>query len=107
MNPSKALLRKLHREWLHGRTKNDIEREVFNDPASHGKYITRMWREILGIETEEEHPLVIENRALKETIKERDDEIRRLKLWGQERHRLSVEHRLDERRRRIVRRKAG
>jgi len=45
-------LRMLHSEWEDGRSKNDIERSVFNDPASHGKAITRIWRVRLGIETE-------------------------------------------------------
>lgn len=60
-------LKLLHQQWLDGRSKNDIERVEFNDPYSHGKFITRLWREI-GLETEREHPLSVENRRLKDIL---------------------------------------
>jgi hypothetical protein len=52
-------------QWHNGRSKNDIEREELGDPASHGKHITKLWREVLGVETEHEHPLVADNRRLR------------------------------------------
>jgi hypothetical protein len=63
----KYTLIELHKEWVEGRSKNDIERVEFNDPASHGKHITRLWREI-GIETEAIHPLVAENARLRDLL---------------------------------------
>lgn len=45
-------------EWRRKeRTKNEIERTELDDPKSHGKLITRLWRERLRIETEAVHPL--------------------------------------------------
>lgn len=56
-------------QWVRGdRTKNEIERTELNDPASHGKKITRLWRE-MGLETERTHPLVIENERLRELLR--------------------------------------
>jgi hypothetical protein len=50
-------LERWYLEWLKGRSKNDIERRELSDPYSHGKRITRLWREVLGTETEETHPM--------------------------------------------------
>ena len=63
-------LRSLYSEWEDGRTKVDIEREDLLDLTSHGKTITRLWRDRLGIETEGVHPLVIENRRLRKLVAE-------------------------------------
>lgn len=65
MKLTKTQLRKWLNEWKRGRFKNDIERKELADPSSHGKRISLLWREELGVETEEEHPLVTENRELK------------------------------------------
>ena len=67
MKPTKEQLENWHYEWEQGRSKNDIERIELNNPRAHGKLITKLWRQI-GIETEEEHRLVIENRKLREEI---------------------------------------
>lgn len=65
-NVSDAWLRELHTRWSREQiTKVDIERNYFDDVKSQGKRITREWRERLGIETEEQHPLVAENERLK------------------------------------------
>lgn len=56
------------KEWRKGRSKNDIERQELDDPKSHGKYITRLWRERLGVETEDVHPLVWENMRLRNLL---------------------------------------
>jgi hypothetical protein len=66
---SKPALRRWLQQWEQGRTKNDIEREELGDVTSHGKYITRLWREHLGVETENEHPLVTENRRLRNALR--------------------------------------
>jgi hypothetical protein len=57
-----------HDEWKNGRTKNDIERVELDDPASHGKQITRLWRQYLNVETEDVHPLVHENARLRDLL---------------------------------------
>jgi hypothetical protein len=67
-NPTNGQLLGWHQEWQNGRTKNDIERVELDDPASHGKYITRLWRERLGFETEDEHPMVTENHRLRSVL---------------------------------------
>lgn len=64
----KRVARRLYREWREGRSKNDIERKEFNDPYSHGKLATKIFREVLGIETEETHPMVKENRRLRRIL---------------------------------------
>lgn len=66
--PTKTQLRKLLKEWENGRSKNDIERKEFGNPVSHGKFITKLWREELGVETEATHPLVTENKRLKKLL---------------------------------------
>jgi hypothetical protein len=53
-------LAELLTDWRNGRSKNDIERVEFNDPASHGKGITAAWRDRLGVESEKRHPLALE-----------------------------------------------
>lgn len=53
-----------------GRSKNEIERDEFDKPQSHGKYITGLWRKYLGEETEGTHRLVTENAALRARIAE-------------------------------------
>jgi hypothetical protein len=62
--PAEEFLIDLHRQWQGGRSKNDIERVEFNDPYSHGKSITRMWRDI-GLETERPHPMKAEVKSLR------------------------------------------
>lgn len=53
-------------QWSYeGRSKNDIERKHMDDPYSHGKRITRLWRDRLGVETEEQHPMRREIRRLR------------------------------------------
>ena len=61
-------LQKWYSQWLGGRTKNEIERTELNDPKSHGKMITRLWRDNLGIETEEDHPMVSEICRLRQLL---------------------------------------
>lgn len=51
-------LNRWYLEWLDGRSKNDIERVELGDNSSHGKKITKLWRDRLHIETEKEHPLI-------------------------------------------------
>ena len=61
MNPTDKNLTLWLAQWQRSeRTKNEIEREEMNDPRSHGKAITRLWRERLGVETEAIHPLRLE-----------------------------------------------
>ena len=55
-----AELRQWLRDYRRGRSKNDIERRELNDPYSHGKRMSRLWREVLGVETEHEHPAITE-----------------------------------------------
>lgn len=38
--------------WKSGEPKNVIEREDYNDAKSHGKLMSKLFREVLGIETE-------------------------------------------------------
>ena len=46
-------------QWARGdRNKNEIERDELDDPRSHGKKITGLWRDQLGIETETMHPMM-------------------------------------------------
>lgn len=68
--PSDDDLRRWHIEWTNGRSKNEIERDELGRPEPHGKLITELWRERLGLETEEEHPLVVENRRLRSLLEE-------------------------------------
>lgn len=53
--PTTVQLRAWYEEWQNGRSKNEIERIEMNDPSSHGKAITKLWRNELGIETEGRH----------------------------------------------------
>jgi hypothetical protein len=58
-------LRRYLRKWEAGdMTKSDIDTEL-GHPNGHGKWVTGQWRSILGVETEQEHRLVAENRRLK------------------------------------------
>lgn len=65
-----AQLRQWYAEWDNGngRTKSEIEVTELGDSYSHGKKITRLWRDRLGIETQEEHRLVAEVRRLKRLL---------------------------------------
>lgn len=66
MTPTTEQLRVWFNEWARGdRSKNQIEREELGKPQPHGKLITRLWRQELGIETEATHPLVEENERLR------------------------------------------
>ena len=56
------------KQWRRGRSKNDIERTEMNDPYSHGKRITRLWRERLNVETEEDHPMRREIQRLRDLL---------------------------------------
>lgn len=66
---SVAELTQWYWEWQEGRSKNDIELVELNDPASHGKNITALWRSI-GLETEKPHPMVVENERLLQKLKD-------------------------------------
>lgn len=72
--PDDQVKKKQLKKWLKEhlgateRTKNDIEREELGDPKSHGKRITRLWRERLGVETEAVHPLVTAVRELRQQV---------------------------------------
>ncbi len=68
--PTDEELETWYQQWLSGRSKNSIERDELNDPRSHGKYITRMWRDRLHYETEEEHHLVEEVRRLRSLLEQ-------------------------------------
>lgn len=69
MIPSDVELENWLADWRAGRaTKNDIERNFMQDPKSHGKNITRLWRERLGVETEGVHPMVTENQRLRDLL---------------------------------------
>ena len=73
--PTTEELARWYQEWSEGiRTKSQIEREELNDPSSHGKTITALWRNRLGIETEDTHPLVIENDRLRGLLDSNDIE---------------------------------
>lgn len=71
--------------WLNGRSKNDIERLYYHDPRSHGKLMTHLFREVLGIETERPHPLQdkleqaqLEIKELRRIIEEKNQTIKKL-----------------------------
>jgi Tfp pilus assembly PilM family ATPase len=68
MPPTVQQLQRWLQEWEDGRTKNDIERVELNDPCSHGKAITQMWRLQLGIETEAVHPMRAEINRLRQLV---------------------------------------
>lgn len=70
MSVTDSTLVRLYDEWQEGRSKVDIERAELGDVQSHGKAITRLWRERLGVETEAVHPLVLENRRLRKLVAE-------------------------------------
>lgn len=70
MPDSYGLAFRMYDRWLKGESKNKIEREMLDDPKSHGKAFSRIVREELGIETEDEHPMIVENKRLKLRIKE-------------------------------------
>lgn len=59
-----------YREWDNGqgKPKSHIERDYLDDTSSNGKFISRLWKERLDIETEMNHPLVVENRLLREQL---------------------------------------
>jgi hypothetical protein len=66
------LLHWLNQYLAHSRSKSEIERTQLDDGASHGKRITALWRDRLGVETEEEHHLVTEINRLKAILDEHD-----------------------------------
>lgn len=50
---SKGTLRFLYLQWEKGNaSKSQLEREYLDDTKSHGKRITKLWRDVLGVETE-------------------------------------------------------
>lgn len=62
---SKSQLRLWLDEHLQdGRAKSEIEYTELNDPSSHGKRITKLWRDQLGVETEGQSALAAENQRL-------------------------------------------
>lgn len=56
-HPEYTVVHRQYQAWLAGMSKNDIERNEYNDVKSHGKLMSQLFRDVLGIETEKPHPL--------------------------------------------------
>ena len=71
--PTNEELRQWYQQWESGeRNKSEIEVTELGDSYSHGKRITRLWRKVLGKETQDRHPLVAEVRRLKRLLDKHD-----------------------------------
>jgi hypothetical protein len=57
-----------YRAWIGGMTKSDIEQRFLGTSRAHGKRFSTMVRKHLGINTEKQHPLIVENERLRELL---------------------------------------
>lgn len=72
-HPDQALVWEMYRKWDVNRTpKSVLEREYFGDDKAHGKAFTAIVKRVLGIPTEQHHPMV-------KVIKDQAEEITRLR----------------------------
>jgi hypothetical protein len=60
-----ATLERMYEEWKTGTSKSALERRYLGRDGSHGKLFTSLVRRFLNPETEERHPLAIENDRLR------------------------------------------
>lgn len=63
------LARDMYRAWINGMNKSDIERRYLGTGRAHGKRFSSMVKKHLGIDTEKEHQLTVENRRLRSLLK--------------------------------------
>lgn len=63
-----------YNEWMDGKPKSQIEKDRWDNDSSNGKFFTRVCRELLEIETEDNHPLVEAVRALRTQVRELGEE---------------------------------
>jgi hypothetical protein len=62
----KPTLERMYAEWEAGKSK---ERRYLGRDGSHGKLFTSLVRRFLGRETEEQHPLAVENERLRALLR--------------------------------------
>jgi hypothetical protein len=65
----KDLAFEMHRAWLNGTPKSDLEVRFLGTNRAHGKRFSGLIRKHLGIETERQHPLAAENERLRQLLK--------------------------------------
>jgi hypothetical protein len=58
-------LERMYAEWKAGASKSALERRYLGRDGSHGKLFTSLVRRFLDRETEERHPLAVENERLR------------------------------------------
>jgi hypothetical protein len=68
---TRAALADALRAWDRGRgtAKAVLEQRLFGTRHHHGKLITRLWRQVLQVETEQPHPLRVEVERLRAFIR--------------------------------------
>lgn len=81
-----AVVRRMYNEWSEGKaSKSELERRYLNNGHSHGKLFSALVKRHLGVDTEQTHPLVKENRRLNMRVKELQEENERLRKQRQSR----------------------
>lgn len=63
------MARDMYQDWLAGKTKSDIELRYLGTSRAHGKRFSLMVKKHLGIDTEKEHPLTVENERLRTLLR--------------------------------------
>ena len=61
---TRQVLQEMYDRWCQGAKKSDLERRYLDKPESHGKLLSRLVREHLGIETERKSNLTAERDAV-------------------------------------------
>lgn len=64
-----SLARDMYKEWLAGNAKSDVELRYLGTSRAHGKRFSLMVKKHLGINTEKEHPLPVDNERLRSLLR--------------------------------------
>ena len=64
-----ATARDMYKEWLGGKAKSDVELRYLGTSRAHGKRFSLIVKKHLGIDTEKQHPLTVENERLRTLLR--------------------------------------
>lgn len=64
-----SMARDMYKDWLAGKTKSDVEQRYLGTSRAHGKRFSLMVKKHLGIDTEKQHPLTVENERLRRLLR--------------------------------------
>ena len=66
----RATVQAMYDAWLGGAKKTDLEERYFGSRSANGKRFSTTVRRVLGHETEQRHPLAVENARLRRLLAE-------------------------------------